>query len=251
VTDLFVEDFGTGPLLGYAHGIFFSNRVEDRLGLLDWSGITEARRIVRYHQRGHGLSPGTPDPDTYTWSRLAGDLLTVADEVAGDEPVDWAGSSMGTGTLLWAATVRPERFRRLVLMIPPTVRDGRTASKQAYLSGAAGVEAKGKDAWLTIMRGFPAAPIFDDVPSWTFDADVPEALLPSVMRGAARTDLPSDEALRTITHPTLILAWETDPGHPVASAELLAGVLPDARLHVSSTSADVRTWPDRINKFLT
>jgi pimeloyl-ACP methyl ester carboxylesterase len=70
------------------------------------------------------------------------------------------------------------------------------------------------------------------------------------MRGAAATDLPRDEALRTITHPTLILAWETDPGHPVATAELLARVLPDAHLHVSATAADVRTWPDRIGAFL-
>ncbi|GAA4600796.1 pimeloyl-ACP methyl ester carboxylesterase [Actinoplanes octamycinicus] len=246
MTDLFVEEFGSGPLLGYSHGVFFSPRVEDRLGLLDWSRITGARRIRRYHQRGHGLSPGAPDPELYTWSSLAGDLLAVA----GEGPVDWAGSSMGTGTLLWAAARKPDRFRRLVLMIPPTVRDGRVASRQAYLSGAAGVEARSKDAWMTIMRGFPPAPIFADVPGWEFDADVPEPLLPSVLRGAARTDLPGDEALRAVTHPVLILAWETDPGHPVDSAELLAKVLPDARLHVSATSADVRTWPDRIGDFL-
>ncbi|WIM98486.1 alpha/beta hydrolase [Actinoplanes oblitus] len=246
MTDLFVEEFGTGPLLGYSHGIFFSPRVEDRLGLLDWSRLAGTRRIRRYHQRGHGLSPGEPDPELYTWPRLAGDLLALA----GDEPVDWAGSSMGTGTLLWAAARQPERFRRLVLMIPPTVRDGRVASRQAYESGAAGVEAKGKNAWVAIMRGFPRPEIFADVPAWEFDADVPEPLLPAVMRGAARTDLPGDEALRAITQPVLILAWETDPGHPVASAELLAKVLPDARLHVSATSADVRTWPDRIGEFL-
>ncbi|BCJ45858.1 hydrolase [Actinoplanes ianthinogenes] len=250
MTDLFVEEFGAGPLLGYSHGIFFSNRVEDRLGQLDWSRLAGSHRIVRHHQRGHGLSPGEPDPDLYTWSSLADDLLTVADEVAGDGPADWAGSSMGTGTLLWAAARRPERFRRLVLMIPPTVRDGREASRRAYESGAAGVEVRGKDAWVTIMRGFGKPEIFADVPGWEFSADVPEALLPAVMRGAARSDLPADEALAAVTHPALILAWETDPGHPVASAELLAKVLPDARLHVSATSADVRTWPDRIGEFL-
>ena len=68
------------------------------------------------------------------------------------------------------------------------------------------------------------------------------------MPGTAATDLPRDEALRTITHPTLILARETDPGHPVSSAELLARVPP--HLHVSATAADVPTWSDRIGTFL-
>ncbi|KUL26702.1 alpha/beta fold hydrolase [Actinoplanes awajinensis] len=250
MTDLHVEEFGAGPLLGYSHGVWFSNRVEDRLGLLDWSRLSGSRRIVRYHQRGHGLSPGEPDPELYTWPSLARDLLAVADRVAGDRPVDWAGSSLGTGALLWAAARRPERFGRLVLMSPPTVRDTRVAARRAYRSGANGVAARGKASWLRIARDFPKPAIFDDVPGWEFDADVPEALIPAVMRGAAATDLPGDEVLRTITQRTLILAWETDPVHPVSSAELLAGVLPDARLHVSRSSADVQNWPERIGEFL-
>ncbi|MFI6266625.1 hypothetical protein [Micromonospora sp. NPDC051006] len=64
-----------------------------------------------------------------------------------------------------------------------------------------------------------------------------------MVRGAAATDLPRDEALRTTTHPTLILARETDPCHPVSTAELLARVPPDAHLHVSATAADVRPGP--------
>lgn len=74
--------------------------------------------------------------------------------------------------------------------------------------------------------------------------------MPAVQRGAAATDLPDDHALRRITHPVLILAWDTDPGHPWSSADLLAATLPDARLHVSGTLTDVRGWPDRIEAFL-
>ena len=75
--------------------------------------------------------------------------------------------------------------------------------------------------------------------------------MPSVLRGAAATDLPGAEALAALDHPVLILGWDTDPAHPVSSAEYLAKTLPDARLHVSVTAADVRTWPDRIDEFLT
>ncbi|MFC7528553.1 alpha/beta fold hydrolase, partial [Actinoplanes sp. GCM10030250] len=238
-----------GPLLGYSHGVYFTPAVEDSIGVLDWSLLARTRRIVRYDQRGHGSSTGEPDPASYTWRALADDLLAVADSVAGDEPVDWAGSSLGTASLLWAATKRPDRFRRLILMIPPTVRDDRVAPARTYETAARLVEHRGKNLWLQAMRNFKP-PIFADVPTWVFDADVPEPLLPSVMRGAALSDLPGDDALKAIPHPTLILAWEDDPVHPVASARLLAETLPDARLHVSATVADIRKWPARIAEFL-
>jgi pimeloyl-ACP methyl ester carboxylesterase len=240
---------GEGPLLGYSHGVFSSRAMEDSIGVPDWSRLS-GRRIVRYDQRGHGMSDGEADPTSYTWPSLADDLLAVADHVGGAGPVDWAGSSMGTASLLWAAGRRPERFRRLVLMIPPTVRDTRVASARAYRDGAALVERSGKRAWVDAVRALPPPAVLADIPPWVFDADVPEALLPSVQRGAAETDLPDDDALRRITRPVLILAWEGDPVHPVSSADLLARTLPDARLHVSGTAVDVRTWPERMTRFL-
>lgn len=111
--------------------------------MLDWSALARSRRIVHYHQRGHGSSTGAADPADCTWPSLAGDLFAMADHVGGAEPVDWAGSSMGAATLLWAAVRRPERFRRLVLMTPPTVRDTRVASARAYRDGAGFVELQG------------------------------------------------------------------------------------------------------------
>ncbi|MEV6302278.1 alpha/beta hydrolase [Actinoplanes sp. NPDC051861] len=244
------HEFGEGPLLGYAHGVFFSTAVEDSIGVLDWSSLSRTRRIVRYDQRGHGSSTGSPEPESYAWPALGDDLLAVADRVAGPDPVDWAGSSMGTSSLLWAAVRRPSRFRRLVLMIPPTVREGRAAATENYRAAADVVEQRGKKLWLNVLRSMPKPPIFADVSTWVFDADVPETLLPSVMRGAALSDLPGDADLKAISHPVLILAWETDPVHPVASARLLAELLPDAHLHVSSDIRNIRTWPSRIEEFL-
>ncbi|WP_229071082.1 alpha/beta fold hydrolase [Actinoplanes sp. DH11] len=276
------EILGSGPVLGYSHGNLFSPRVEDAIGILDWTPVARRRTVVRHHQRGHGRSPGEPDPARYTWAALAGDLLDLADRVAGlsDSPavpagsagpagsavpavpagsagpdggsatVDWAGSSMGAAALLWAATARPERFRRLILMSPPVVREARAQQARGYRHGAATVERDGKEAWIRALRRFPKPPIFADVPTWQFDADVPADLLPSVLRGAAASDLPDDAVLHAITHPVLTLAWEGDRGHPVATAELLAGVLPAARLHVSASVDDIRTWPARIATFL-
>ena len=71
-----------------------------------------------------------------------------------------------------------------------------------------------------------------------------------VLRGSATTDLPPTEALAAIEQPALILSWESDPVHPVASAEYLAATMPHATLHVSGTIEDVRTWAERIEEFL-
>jgi pimeloyl-ACP methyl ester carboxylesterase len=249
--DLVVEVRGDGPVVGYSHGVFLSRASDDALGVFDWSPVVrDGRRLVRYDARGHGQSGGGTEPNAYTWPSLADDLLALADEYAPNGPIDWVGASMGCGTLLWAAVRRPERFRRLVLEIPPTTGQTRVASAANYLAGAESVERQGAGPWRRMLEAYGRPPIFADVDSFVLHADVPEELLPSVMRGAASTDMPSREQLAGLDHPTLILAWDTDPVHPLSSAEMLAATLPNAQLHVSRTADDVRTWGERIAAFL-
>jgi pimeloyl-ACP methyl ester carboxylesterase len=243
------DERGTGPIVGYSHGMFLSRAGDDRSGLIDWTPLTGSHRLVRYDARAHGASTGRPVPEDYRWSQLAGDLLAVADAVS-DGPVDWMGASMGCGSLLWAATVAPQRFRRLVLVIPPTIGETRAATAGVYRAGAETIERDGIAAWVATLRQFATPAIFDDVPGYEIPIEVGEPLLPSVLRGAALSDLPDASALGALTLPALILSWDTDPVHPVSTAEYLARTLPDARLHVSQTSADVRTWADRAGEFL-
>jgi pimeloyl-ACP methyl ester carboxylesterase len=247
--DLAYQVDGAGPVVGYSHGMLLSRATEDAMGLLDWSPLT-ARRLVRYDARAHGASTGRAEPGDYTWPNLAGDLLALADAVAPDGPVDWMGGSMGCGTLLWAATHAPERFRRLVLLIPPTSGATRVAGAAMYRSGAEAVETAGLASWVAALNAYAKPPIFDGVDSFRLDVAVAEPLLPAVLRGAASTDLPAAGALAGVAHPALILAWDTDPVHPVSTAEYLAGVLPRAELHVSTTVDDVRSWPARAAAFL-
>jgi pimeloyl-ACP methyl ester carboxylesterase len=157
---------------------------------------------------------------------------------------------MGTGTLLWAAVRRPARFRRLVLTIPPTTGETRSAAAGMYESWAHAIEAHGKAKWAEGMAQFPKPEIFATVDSYRIDADITEELLPWVLRGAATTDLPPAEALAAVEHATLILAWATDPVHPISTAEYLAATMPHATLRVAQTIDDVRTWPGRVGEFL-
>jgi pimeloyl-ACP methyl ester carboxylesterase len=229
--------------------VLLSRAAEDSLGVLDLAALSKRRRLLRYDARGHGRSGGRKLAQDYTWPSLADDLLAMA-EAGGPAPVDWAGGSMGTGTLLWAAVRRPGRFRRLVLTIPPTTGETRSAAAGMYETWAQMIEAEGKAKWAAGMAQFARPAIFETVDSFRIDADSPEELLPWVLRGAATTDLPPTEALAAIEHPALILAWVSDPVHPVSSAEYLAATMPRTTLHVSETIDDVRTWTSRIEEFL-
>jgi pimeloyl-ACP methyl ester carboxylesterase len=80
--------------------------------------------------------------------------------------------------------------------------------------------------------------------------DIDEALLPTVLRGAAASDLPPPEAIAAIRRPTLILAWDGDPGHPLATAERLHDLIPGSVLSVARTPDELCSWDDRTLRFL-
>lgn len=182
---------GTGRPVGYAHGVLLSRAAIHGLGIFDLGALGSGRRLLTYDQRGHGHSTGRPKPGHYRFEQAADDLLGVIDASGIDEPIDFAGSSLGAAAILHAAVDSPQRFRRLALLIPPV-------------------------AW-------ESGPL--QLRQWYFDtAD-------------------------TLTHPTLILAWDTDPLHPVSTAERLAEIIPDSTLHVARTVDEVRTWTQRTIDF--
>lgn len=72
--------------------------------------------------------------------------------------------------------------------------------------------------------------------------------LAAPLRGAALSDLPSLERLRSIEAPTLVLAWSGDRSHPVSVAQTLASTLPGAELEVAV--GDLGSWPERLARFV-
>jgi 3-oxoadipate enol-lactonase len=250
VADLAHSVLGEGAPFVWGHGLTSSRANEESGGLFDWTPVVETgRRVIRYDAAGHGRTGGPTDPEAYRWPQLAVDLLGLMDDL-GIERTSAGGASMGCATVLHAAVRAPERFDRLVLVIPPTAWDTRPAQADQYEASARYVEQAGKEAWMAVASEAPRAAIFADLPPFPFTADIPEALLPYVLRGAAASDLPPAAEIATIAQPALVLAWTGDPGHPESTAERLAEHLPDAELRVATKIGHVLRWPAQVASFL-
>ena len=135
-----------------------------------------------------------------------------------------------------------------MLTCPPTAWATRVAQADVYRAGATFAERNGKAAFVAGMRALPPPPVLAELPETPVDID--EALLPTVLRGAASSDLPTPDAIGALRIPTLLLAWDGDPGHPVATAERLHALLAGSELHVARTPRELRTWGARTARFL-
>ena len=84
-----------------------------------WQFMVDAldtqRHIIAPDWRGFGLTQHKPpSPDSYWFPDYLADLDCLLDQVAGDQPVDLVGHSMGGNVAMMYGGVRPARIRRLI-----------------------------------------------------------------------------------------------------------------------------------------
>ena len=236
----------------WAHGLTSSIAAERDGGLFQWEGAAPDADVVRYDARGHGRSPAGSSPADYEWPTLAEDFLAVADS-SGVSSMVAGGASMGCATVLYAALAAPERVDALVLAIPPTAGETRAAQREVYEKSAGFVAARGIDAYVEASRTLPANPPWSaarrDVRLRHVSAMDPDVLA-TILRGAAASDLPSPEAVATISCPTLVLAWEDDPGHPMSTAAALHSRIGGSQLAVATSYEEAAAWPALVSSFV-
>lgn len=219
-----------------APDIVFSNSLGTNLHM--WDAQAEALggdyRILRYDSRGHGRS-GAPDGD-YSMSMLADDLIGLLDHLK-IESFNYCGLSKGGMVGQWIGTHHGDRIRRLILcntsshMSPP---DAWTARIEAVNEG--GMEAV-VDA--VVERWF--TPEFQKSSPAEVDR-IRRMILTTPPQGyagccAAIRDMDQRESIRSIAVPTLVIAGGKDPATPVEAAEMIAGRIPGAKLHVIANAA--------------
>jgi pimeloyl-ACP methyl ester carboxylesterase len=255
--ELAVRRAGEGMPLVWGHGLMGSMWVEDMAGLIDWNELARHAELVRFDAWGHGSSSGSYHPRDYRWERMAEDMLAIAESVAdeqGHARYVLGGVSMGAATALAAAVQQPGRVAGLILALPPTAWDSRPRQaaiyrRMAWLSGVLGAAPYRLLDWLP-------KPVRDDGLSRLAMATIKglaranPRYVQAALRGAALSDMPDPSTLKALKMPTLILAWEGDTAHPMATAEALADCMPDVRaLRVISREKPCE-WSDSISAFM-
>lgn len=224
----------TGP--AGAPVVAFSNSLGTTLEM--WDALVPALRgryrVLRYDTRGHGRSP-TRDEPAEIWD-LAGDLAGLFDAL-GIARAHVVGLSLGGMTGQALASRHPERVVSLTLMATAAFMP----SEATWNERAALVRAEGTAAIVdaTMGRWFTAG----------YPERAPEQVSPirerfvaidragyAVCCGAiGRMDLRPH--IGAIAAPTLVIAGRDDPATPVAMAEEIRSLVPDAELLVLPRAA--------------
>jgi 3-oxoadipate enol-lactonase/4-carboxymuconolactone decarboxylase len=191
-------------------------------------------RVVRYDQRGHGVTPCGPTP--FSIDDLAGDVVSLLDDL-GVGRVSFCGLSLGGMVGMAFAAAQPTRVDRLVLcstsarLGPPEQWQERAALVRRGGVGAVSDAVLGR--WFT-------AP---------FAAARPDVVA-STRASLERTDPAGYAAccdaigamdllarLPAIAAPTLVVAAALDPATPPEHGERIASLVPGARLVVVPDAA--------------
>ena len=223
---------GSGlPGTVFAHGLAGSIETTRPFG----SGVGGSRTFM--HFRGHGASTAVETP--WTYEALAEDLRAVADKVGATQAL---GVSMGAGALCSLLARTPLRFERLVFVMPAVLDRPRTDDALDRLVEMANCVDRRDVGSLTalLLAGEPAAVRTQSaVQLWCRRQAAALVGTPvSLALRALPTAVPLADrgALAAVSAPTLVIAQEQDPAHPVWVAEQLASSLPDAHLEVMTPS---------------
>jgi pimeloyl-ACP methyl ester carboxylesterase/DNA-binding winged helix-turn-helix (wHTH) protein len=217
-----------------------------------FEGLTRGRELIRYDERGYGLSDWTTD---FTLEEWVEDLDAVAD-AAGLDRFPLLGVSQGGPLGVAYAALRPERVSRLVLNAA-YARGQLARARDAAERDEAGLDLKltlaGWHAQNHSYQRFFGAQFFAGGPPHRWDAftsyqqrSVSAANGARFLEEQSRLDV-SDLA-RRVRCPTLIVHSRDDPRVPVSQAAELADLISDSRLVLLDgrnhlLTGDEPAWP--------
>lgn len=211
----------------FAHGLAGSIATTRPFG----SGVTGRRTFL--HFRGHGASDA-PEGD-WTYGALASELRAVADHVGARNCL---GVSMGAGALCAVLEETPERFDRIVLMLPAVVdRPREQEARDRFAMLADLVDEHDVDGIAEVFVRDQPVDVRDSAPVRHWAAEQARLLAGTPVSRALRAlpgavPLADRAALADVTAPALVVTQEDDAAHPVGVARELSEALPSATLEV-------------------
>jgi pimeloyl-ACP methyl ester carboxylesterase len=232
-------DRGDGTPFVFQHGLGGSTEQTTAL-FPETAGV----RFLSLDCRNHGESEPVAQPEDLRFSFMADDIVAWMDHLVVEDAV-LGGVSMGAGIALNLALRYPGRVRGLLLSRPAWL-DGPMEAREIYSEVAALIRSKGIEE---AQRAFVASSTYarlrlespDAANSLLGQFQAPRAKervsrLEEMPRDTPHRDRKQWAALKV---PTLVLATDTDPVHPLELARQLAHAIPGAELRqVTAKSID-------------
>jgi len=187
-------------------------------------------RLLTLECRGHGASPIGPLQEI-SLARFADDVVALIDALP-LAPVMLGGISMGAAIALRIAIRRPERVRALMLLRPAWITDAAPANMRAnaevgeLLARTSPAEARALfEAGATARRLAAEAP--DNLASLRgfFDREPAAETAALLSRIAADGPGITEDEVRALALPALVIGHEHDAIHPMACARALVALL--------------------------
>jgi pimeloyl-ACP methyl ester carboxylesterase len=233
---LHVEVDGSGePVTVFAHGL--TNSCSELAAFTPFAPGTR----VRFCFRGHGHS-SAPPPGAYRFEDFARDLDAVASAYRATNAV---GTSLGAGALVHLLDDDPDRFERLVFLLPAAL-DRPLGERSMFDRTAELLDSLPRDeAVEAILRESGRERAYERDPGLReFDRFLWQDLSPVGVSRAIREvvrDVPIRDRtrLRAVTAPTLVIAREGDAIHPAEVARAMAELIPSAELVMLGSEAEL------------
>jgi len=225
---LHVEVDGGGPPVSvFAHGL--TNSCRELAPFTPALGGTN----VRFCFRGHGHS--TVPEAGYRFADFARDLEAVASAYGATRAV---GTSLGAGAITHILAREPDRFERLVFLLPAAL-DLPLRHTEGYLRMARLLETLPKDEALeAILADSGRLAVYERAPGLR-DLDVllwqdinPTGVARAIREVIVDVAVEDREALREVAAPTMIICREGDAIHPAELGRILADLMPNVELIV-------------------
>ena len=248
---LHVDVDGVGePVTVFAHGL--TNSCVELAAFTPMAPGTK----VRFCFRGHGHS-SAPPPGAYSFADFASDLEAVATAYSATNAV---GTSLGAGAIVSRLADEPERFERIVFLLPASL-DRPIGDHSLFDRTAELLETLPRDEAIeAILRESGRERNYDDNPGLReFDMLLWQDMIPAGVARAIRQivrDVAIDdrERLRAVTAPTLIIAREGDTIHPAEVGRVLTDLMPNAELVMLRSEEDlmmsIPVLVQRVSSFL-
>ena len=235
------EEGGDGQPLVLLHGLSATRR-----NVVQGSRLLARRgyRLVFYDARGHGASSPAP---SYTYPDLADDLAAVLSD-RGLELAVLVGSSMGAATAMAFALAHPDRVPALVQITPAFRGEADGAGRWDRLADA--LEGGGVDAFVEANDPDSLPERWREPVRLAVQQRMERHAHPDAVAAALR-EVPRSlaweggmEALDRLGVPTLVVGSrdDSDPTHPLATAEEYARRLPKGRLLVEDEGQAPLAW---------